>query len=137
MKKQTPVSEIMTKDLVVINKDQSLQEANDIIKNKQIRHIPVTSGEKVVGMLSKTDLHKISFINTFDGDELTTAMYDHLTVGQVMTRELSTIQHTDTISDVAKILSENEFHALPVMDGAQIVGIVTTTDLIKYMLEQL
>ena len=41
-----------------------------------------------------------------------------------------------TIKEVAEILASREFHALPVIDGTKLVGIVTTTDLIKYLLEQ-
>ncbi|MFT7164459.1 MAG: CBS domain-containing membrane protein [Flavobacterium sp.] len=43
---------------------------------------------------------------------------------------------TSTIRDTASILSKNEFHALPVCEGEVLVGIVTTTDVIKYFLEQ-
>jgi CBS domain-containing protein len=46
------------------------------------------------------------------------------------------VQHDATIREVAEILSTKEFHALPVVDGSKLVGIVTTTDLIKYLLEQ-
>lgn len=51
-----------------------------------------------------------------------------------MTKNVLTIQHKDTIYDAALLLSENEFHALPVMDEEELVGIVTTTDLIKFLL---
>jgi CBS domain-containing protein len=92
------------------------------------------SGNKIVGMLSKTDLDKISFVNTVDGEQLTTLMYDVLTIAQVMTRDVLTIEHKDTIYDAALMLSENEFHALPVLDEDTLVGIVTTTDLVKFLL---
>ena len=61
-------------------------------------------------------------------------MYDVLTIEQVMTKDVLTIQHKDTVYDAALLLSENEFHALPVMDEDELVGIVTTTDLIKFLL---
>ncbi|MBL6647089.1 MAG: CBS domain-containing protein, partial [Flavobacteriaceae bacterium] len=54
---------------------------------------------------------------------------------QVMTRDVLTIEHKDTIYDAALMLSENEFHALPVMDEDELVGIVTTTDLVKFLLK--
>ena len=135
MKKRTPVSKIMTTDIITVHKNQDLNEVDEIIKGNHIRHVPVVSGEKVIGMLSKTDLQKISFINTIDGETLTSAMYDVLTVEQVMTRDLSTVQKDDTIYDVAVKLASKEFHALPVLDGTKLVGIVTTTDLIKYLIE--
>ena len=54
----------MSNDIITINKTQSIREVSDIIKDKNIRHVPVVSGEKVIGMLSKVDLQKISFVNT-------------------------------------------------------------------------
>lgn len=136
MKKREPVSHIMTPNIKTVNKTNSLHEVKAIIDNESIRHVPVVNGKEVVGMLSKTDLQKISFVNTVDGEDLTTAMFDALTIDQVMTRNIKTVQKTDTIHDVALTLSKNEFHALPVMDGENLAGIVTTTDLINYLLKQ-
>lgn len=136
MKKRTPVSKIMSTGILSVNVTQSLHEVDSIIKDENIRHVPVVSGDKVIGMLSKTDLQKISFVNTFDGEGLTTAMYDNLSIEQVMTKDVHTVQQDDTILDVATILSKNEFHALPVTDGEKLVGIVTTTDLVKFLIDQ-
>ncbi len=136
MKKRTPVSKIMSTDIQSVNLTQSLREVDTVIKDEHIRHVPVVSGEEVIGMLSKTDLQKISFVNTVDGDGLTTAMYDSLSIDQVMTKDVTTVQQDDTILDVATILSKNEFHALPVTDEGKLVGIVTTTDLVKYLIDQ-
>ena len=124
----------MSTDIVTVHEKQSLHEVAQLINEKSIRHVPVVSGNKIVGMLSKTDLDKISFVNTVDGEQLTTLMYDVLTIAQVMNKNVLTIEHKDTIYDAALLLSENEFHALPVMDEDTLVGIVTTTDLIKFLL---
>lgn len=134
MKKRVPISKIMTKRVIRVHKNQSLQQVAKLIRDRPIRHVPVMSGKEIVGMLSKTDLEKISFVNTIDGNKLTTLMYDVLTIEQVMTKDVLTIQHKDTVYDAALLLSENEFHALHVMDEDELVGIVTTTDLIKFLL---
>jgi CBS domain-containing protein len=134
MKKRIPISEIMTTNMVTVHEKQSLLEVAKLINEKSIRHVPVVSGNRIVGMLSKTDLDKISFVNTIDGEQLTTLMYDVLTIKQVMTKDVLTVQHKDTVYDAALLLSENEFHALPVLDETDLVGIVTTKDLIKFLL---
>jgi CBS domain-containing protein len=136
MKKRTPISKIMTEDIITVNKTQSIKEVSDIIKDKNIRHVPVVSSEKIIGMLSKVDLQKISFVNTVDSDDLTTALYDGLNIEQVMTKDVKVVQKSDTIYEVASILSKNEFHSLPVIEQDKLVGIVTTTDLIKYLVDQ-
>lgn len=58
------------------------------------------------------------------------------TIEQVMSKNLVTVSSTTTIKEVAEILSEKEFHALPVVDDSVLVGIVTTTDLINFLLKQ-
>ena len=136
MKKKTPVSEIMSKDIISVQENNTLKQVDKTLKNWHIRHVPVLNNKKVVGMLSQTDLQKVSFINTMDGDAITKALYNELTVKQVMTTHVKTVQSTDTIHDVAIELATNEFHALPVCKGEEVVGIVTTTDLIKYLIDQ-
>ena len=136
MKKRTPVSKIMSSEVVTVNKTQSLNDVEVLLNEKKIRHIPVVSGKEVIGMISKVDLQKISFVNPVDGDQLTTTIYNEFSIEQVMTKNLKVIQKDDTIHEVAEILSTSEFHSLPVLDGQELVGIVTTTDLIKFLLDQ-
>jgi CBS domain-containing protein len=62
-----------------------------------------------------------------------------LNIGQVMSHKPRVVKASDSIREVAEILAIEEFHALPVVDEhdpSKLVGIVTTTDVIKYMLDQ-
>ena len=58
------------------------------------------------------------------------------TVEQVMAKKLVSITPDTTIKEAAEILARKEFHALPVCEGELLVGIITTTDLIKYLIDQ-
>ncbi len=136
MKKREPVSKIMSDQLISVNTTQKLREVEAIIDENNIRHVPVVSGDKVIGLISKTDLERVSFVNTIDGSNLGTSMYDVLSIEQVMSKNLKTVQESDTIHDVAEILTKNEFHALPVLEGDKLKGIVTSTDLIQYLIDQ-
>ncbi|WP_223551145.1 HPP family protein [Aestuariivivens sp. NBU2969] len=137
MKALTPVSEIMTKNLIALNTNDDLTRAEALFKRHHIRHIPVVKEESIIGMLSYSDLLKISFADATDDDrDIDTVVYNMFSIEQVMTKNLVTVSSSTTIKKVAKILAENEFHALPVVDDSILVGIVTTTDLIKYMLKQ-
>ena len=69
-------------------------------------------------------------------EDVDATVYNMFTIDQVMAKNLITITPETTIRETAEILSKNEFHALPVCDGETLVGIVTTTDLLKYLLEQ-
>lgn len=138
MKKRTPVSEIMTKNIIAVNRTDDLETAEKLFKQHHIRHIPVVSGDVIIGMLSYTDLLRISFADaTSDSDtDVDTVVYNMFSIDQVMTKNIITVSSITTIKDVAGILSKNEFHALPVVDSGKLVGIVTTTDLINYLIEQ-
>ncbi|WP_299361294.1 CBS domain-containing protein [Winogradskyella sp.] len=134
-----PISEIMTRNIIALNRDDDLETAELLFKRNKIRHIPVVAGEVILGMLSYSDLLRISFADAvYDTDEdVDTLVYNMFTIDQVMVKNVVTVPSTATIKEVAKILSENEFHALPVVDNGRLVGIVTTTDLINYLLKQL
>ena len=137
MKKRTQVSTIMTKDVITLNHKDNLETAELLFKKNNIRHIPVVNGEQIIGMLSYTDLLRISFADAVDEDEqdIDTIVYNMFTIEQVMAKNLISVEASSTIKDVAEILSKREFHALPVLNDGKLVGIVTTTDLINYLID--
>ncbi|MBB3123937.1 CBS domain-containing protein [Mesoflavibacter sabulilitoris] len=138
MKKRTPISEIMTKNVISLKTNDDLEKAESLFKKNNIRHIPVVSGKEIVGMLSYTDLLRISFADAIDdyAEDVDTVVYNMFTIEQVMAKKLITVSSDTTIKEVAEILAKKEFHALPVVDNEILVGIVTTTDLIKYLINQ-
>ena len=138
MIKKSPISTIMTKDVITLNNSDSLELAEHLFKSNHIRHIPVVKDEMIIGMLSYTDLLRISFADAVDEDEETvdTVVYNMFTIGQVMAKNLVSVGSDTTIKEVAKVLAKKEFHAIPVVDNNKLVGIVTTTDLINYLLKQ-
>ncbi len=138
MKKRTPISAIMTKDVITLSNSDDLVTAERLFKVNHIRHIPVVRGDAIIGMLSYTDLLRISFADAIDENEETvdTVVYNMFTIEQVMAKNVISVSPSTIIKEVAEILSVKEFHALPVVEGDKLVGIVTTTDLINYLIAQ-
>ena len=138
LKHRVPVSTIMTKNIITLNSTDKLDAAERLFKKHNIRHIPVVEGKKIIGMLSLTDLLRISFAEGVYEDEsdVETIVYNMFTISQVMAKNLKSVSAKTTIKEVAEMLAENECHALPVWENGNLTGIVTTTDLIKYLLEQ-
>ena len=139
MKSLEDVSQIMTKKLVTLKVTDDLYKAERLFKAFNIRHIPIVNKTKqIIGMLSLTDLKRISFLDAYDADEIKVdnAIYKMLSVEQIMVKNPIKISSDITIKSVAEILAKNEFHALPVVDGDELVGIVTTTDLLLYLINQ-
>lgn len=138
MKQRTPVSTIMSKNIISLNLADDLVTAEKLFKKHHIRHIPVVKGEAILGILSLTDLLRISFADAVDEQEnsIDSVVYNMFTIEQVMAKHLVSVTSNTTIKDVAHILANNEFHALPVVDNWKLVGMVTTTDLINYLIAQ-
>lgn len=137
MKKRVPVSEIMTKKVITLTPKDSLYDAEKLFNKHGIRHIPIVESEQIVGVISHSDLLRISFADLDENDDrVIPIIYDMYTIPQVMSRVPVTVEVTDTVKDAAEILARQSFHSLPVVDKGQLVGILTTTDLINYLLDQ-
>lgn len=138
MIRKAPISMIMTSPVVTLKKQDSLEKAEKLFNKHHIRHIPVVTDDVVVGMLSYTDLLRLSFADVTDNvdEDADALVYNMFTIKQVMKKNIITVSSSNSIKEVAEILATKEFHALPVVDNNKLVGIVTTTDLIKYLLKQ-
>ncbi|KFF17968.1 CBS domain-containing protein [Flavobacterium hydatis] len=137
MKKREPISHIMTKTVVTANENDGLRKVVEKLKQNTIRHIPIVRGKEVIGIISRSDINRLTFGALFEGqggaDE---AILDMLTIPQVMTSKPMTVSSDTIIRDLAEIFVKEEFHALPVVDNGELKGIVTTTDVVRYFLEQ-
>lgn len=92
MKQRVPVTQIMSKDLVTLNPTQSLYDAEKLFNKHSIRHIPVVEGERIVGVISRSDLLRISFADLNENEEtVDSVVYDMYTIPQVMTDRKSVV----------------------------------------------
>jgi len=140
MKKKETVSQIMTENVLTVKIDADLKEVKELINKHKIRHIPIVKGKQLVGIISRTDINRLAFSGLFEGeDEADEAIFEMLNLSQVMTHHPKVVKSSDLIKDVAELFAKSEFHALPVVsekDSEKLEGIVTTTDIIRYMLAQ-
>lgn len=137
MRQRVPISEIMTQNVVVAQVSDSLKHISTLFKENNIRHLPVVSGRTLVGIVSKTDILRLSFADIYEGqDDVDETVFEMLRTEQVMVHNPTTVDVHDTVKEVADIMSKAEFHALPVLEQGKIAGIISSTDLIKYLLAQ-
>lgn len=125
----------MTSNLQTLHEGEPVSKLRTIFEEGNVHHIPVVSGDKLVGIVSWNDLLRISFgeYGNQDGEGLDAVLDHTYKLSDVMSRNLTTIPTNGTVREAAHTLSEGNFHALPVVDGEKLVGIVTTTDLMKYL----
>lgn len=138
MKKNDPITKIMSANVVTVQLGQPLSDVRKLMCNSHIHHVPVVEGKKLVGLVSFTDLMKINLlISGVDERSVDMIIDQQCKITDVMTTNLTTINHTDTIRQAADLLAHGGFHSLPVIDKeGSVVGIVTTTDLINYLSDQ-
>jgi acetoin utilization protein AcuB len=128
-----PVSKIMTKDLLCVQEDDTLSVVKTIFQKHRIHHIPVLKDGTLVGMLSKSDfsLFKNGFNETYVDKMIEEVRLNNYTARDIMTTKLARLNQDDRINVALEIFRENLFHAIPVVDGDMIVGMLTTYDIIK------
>lgn len=117
------VKTIMSTELKTVSPNDSLSKVKELLINNRIHHIPVIEGKKLVGLVTTYDLFKLS-IDLKD--------YENTKVSDVMTRKLAVIEPTDKVGTAAEIFMEHLFHAVPVVQDGELVGIVTSFDVLRY-----
>lgn len=114
----------MTKDVITLTPDNTLADVRDIMLNKHIHHIPIVEGKKLVGMVTSWDLFKLG---------KSAEEYAGMKVSEVMTRRVATLDPDQHLGAVAEVLTRHLFHAVPIVnDEHELLGIVTSTDIIRY-----
>ncbi|MFN0215827.1 MAG: HPP family protein [Saprospiraceae bacterium] len=114
----------MTKDVITLNPDSMLGEARDIMLSKHIHHIPILNGKKLVGMVTSWDMFKLG---------KSAEEYSTMKVSEVMTTRVATLDPDQHLGAVAEVLTRHLFHAVPIVnDDHELLGIVTSTDIIRY-----
>jgi len=130
-----PVSTIMTANPISVSPEDSLQTVNTIFDNHRIHHVPVVLADELVGIVSKSDLS--FFKRGFLDDEYNRLAEDlrlnSYKVKNIMTTGLGKLDKDDRINVVLDVFAKNLFHALLVVDGKKLLGIVTTHDIIKQL----
>ena len=130
----TKLSEIMNRTLVTVDTHASLRQAQRILDRRNIRHLFVMDGKRLVGIVTDRDLRKAapsskSPLTTSEREEF----MDELKVVEVMLRKLITASPSTTVREAAKVMIREKIGCLPVVDGKTLVGIVTETDLLEIL----
>lgn len=135
MNPNKPVAEIMTTELVVVRPEDTARKVQEIFSAHDFHHIPVVEGEsKLVGIISKEDFFRLAYALSLEtsGPTYSQHTYESLTARDVMTRYPIHLDTDDNIGLAADIFLANRFHALPILDDGQLVGIITTHDLLAH-----
>jgi CBS domain-containing protein len=138
MRRNEPVTHVMTKNPDAVQLGQPVSAIRRLMSDNGYHHVPVLDGKKLVGIVTGSDLLRVSFgAGAGDAQTFDAALDYTFKTKDVMKANPVSLDETSTVRDAADVLSQGLFHSLPVVnDGGELVGIVTSTDLMKYLLAQ-
>lgn len=132
-----PISTIMTRDVITVGPEDSLKTVENIFKAHKIHHIPVIEEGKLIGLVSKSDY--LFFKRGFNDNsiDLKVDLFRLKThkVRDIMIKKLAILEPTDKINVALEVFKENLFHAIPIVADNQVVGMLTSYDIIKHLAE--
>ncbi|MCX6208030.1 MAG: CBS domain-containing protein [Bacteroidetes bacterium] len=134
MNKKSPVSTLMTKNVVVASLDSKLETVLEFFNTYKVQHLPVTFNNTLLGILSLNDV-----IDFFASQYLKglasnfNELKNNFSIKEIMTENPTTVKETDSIETVIKILSTASYQSVLVTNEGNLVGIVTNKDLVKFL----
>lgn len=132
--KEGVVREIMMGSPVTLKPDETLDLANDVISLGRIRHIPIMEDGRLVGVLSERDMMGAATTTIFGLKRKSkSALLKSVLIKDVMKKKVVTVKPDTPIKDAAHLMKEKKIGCVPVVNEGSLVGLVTTTDILRYV----
>jgi CBS domain-containing protein len=132
--KEGIVREIMMGAPVTLKPDDTLDLANDVISLGRIRHIPVVANGTLVGLLSERDLMGAAANQIFGLKQKSkSALLKSVLIKDVMKKRVATVEPDTPIKDAAHLMAEKKIGCVPVVSDGSLIGLLTTTDILRYI----
>ena len=132
--KEGVVREIMMGSPVTLRPEDTLDLANDVISLGRIRHIPVVDGGKLVGLLSERDLMGAATSRIFGLNQKSkSALLKSIFIKEVMKKRVVTVTPDTPIKEAAHLMADKKIGCVPVIADDTVIGLVTTTDILRYV----
>ena len=130
------VTNWMSKNIITVDENDSMQDAMKLLKEHDIRMLPVTKKGKLVGIVTDRDLKRASASDatTLEIHELL-YLLSRIKVKNLMTKEVITVPPDFTVEETALVLQKNKISGVPVVDSkGELVGTITQTDLFRVLI---
>ena len=127
------VEQAMTAHTRTVRPDQSLSDVRSIFEEEGFRHLPVMGNEHLVGMISHTDLMRVTYgAHIAEADfEVNNLILETTTVEEAMSKEVKTIEPSADLKEAARIMRQYKIGCVPVIEDGKLLGLVTTTDVLE------
>ncbi len=124
----------MQREVVTLGASDTLDLADDIMRLGRIRHLPVTDGEHVVGVLSQRDLYHAAISSMLQlGRTAEQQFLAKVPVRAAMTPSPYMIAPDTSVRTAVRLMLEQKIGCLPVVDGDRLVGLISESDCLRYL----
>jgi len=128
------VRDIMETKLVTISASERLSMVEDIMRLGRVRHMPVVQGGKLVGVVSERDLLRASLSVLSEHRDAERRMFLHVVeISRVMSSPPIVVAPDATIREAALLMADRKIGCLPVVAGDELLGMVTETDVLRWV----
>ena len=137
MARERLVADLMTKEVVTLDANDTLHVADDVMGLARIRHMPVVDEDgSVVGMVSQRDLFRGALARALGyGEFAQQKLFGMLRVKDVMSTDILTTVPDASLSSAAKTMTEQKIGCLVVVEDERLVGILTEGDFVRLVLD--
>jgi CBS domain-containing protein len=130
------VRDLMTPNPTTLDRNETLDLPDSIMNLGRVRHMPVVEDGKVVGVLSQRDLFRSALIVALGfGRKTTSAFIKTIRVKEVMSQNVIIIAPDANVKEAARVMIEKKIGCLPVVENDKLVGLITETDILRYVTE--
>ncbi len=135
--KRLQVRDVMTRDVVTLDRNERLLVAEDVMRLGRIRHLPIVDDDgSLAGIISQRDLFYSGLVRALGyGTHAKQQAMDLLVLKEAMNTAVVTIGPEAPLAEAAKLMMQQKIGCLVVTEGKSIVGILTETDFVKLAIE--
>ena len=130
------VKQRMTANPYTVTPDRSIPDAQSVMDEHGVRHLPVVEGSRVVGVISRNDIAAASpsKATTLSAQEAT-YLISKLRVAKVMSRPAVVISPDALLEEAATVLRDGKIEMLPVVADGALVGVITESDILDAFID--
>ncbi|MBI4736079.1 MAG: CBS domain-containing protein [candidate division NC10 bacterium] len=126
----------MRTSLITVTKEATLARARELLHSHRIRHLPVVERERLLGILTDSDIRQASPSSAAGiSPDRTAAFLAQIPVTEAMVRDVRTVSPYTTVEEAARLMIEHKIGCLPVTEADRLVGIITETDILGVLVD--
>lgn len=131
------VSDWMSKSVITATPFTTLPEAHRMMDRADIRHLPIVAGERLVSLITLNEIRReeLAILVQYKGSNISPLVVQFKTISEIMPPSPLFVRPDASLAQAARLLLDNKLTALPVLEDEKLVGIITESDIFRFIVE--